>query len=71
MRFLNAAVSVVLAVRGIVALPAPENVANDNVATDETSAVSSSDDNIASSTASNTVKPKVVIISHVSLVYYA
>lgn len=66
MRFLGAAVSAVLAVRGVAALPVADAPATDNAITDDKTADSSSADLVASSTASYGIKPKVVIISHVS-----
>ena len=63
MHFLGVAVSAVLAVRGVAALA----VANtDSAIADDATAYTSSDDLAASSTASHGIKPKVVIISHVS-----
>jgi hypothetical protein len=66
MHFLSAAVSAVLAVRGVVALPVANTTATDSAIADGTTADTSSDDLVASSTASYGIKPKVVIISHVS-----
>lgn len=59
MLFLGAAVSAVLAIRGVVALP------TDNAIADDKTADTSSHDSVASSAASYGIKPKVVIISHV------
>ena len=70
MRFLGAAVSAILAVRGVVALPAADAAVTDDGITDNTTADASSDDLVASSTDSYGIKPKVVIISHVSKASY-
>ncbi|KAH7369726.1 purine nucleoside permease [Rhexocercosporidium sp. MPI-PUGE-AT-0058] len=67
MHFLGAAVSAVLAVRGVVALPVADTTATDSAIADDTTADTSSDDLVAFSTASYGIKPKVVIISHFGL----
>lgn len=66
MHFLGAAVSAVLAVRGVVALSVANTTATDSAIADDTTAYTGSDDLVATSTASYGIKPKVVIISHVS-----
>ena len=65
MLFLGTAIGVLLAISGVVAIPVADTNVTDNTFTDSTIADTSSDNLVASSTASHIIKPKVVIISHV------